>query len=91
MALTKANESQYMQCGVTPHFSTGQNLLKKILRKDRYWPNQLGKLLIDPLTTNYAINHDSLTLTASYLELFKGRWPLAIAVAFCSDVNRRGR
>ena len=36
MALTKANESQYMQCGVTPHFSTGQNLLKKILRKDRY-------------------------------------------------------
>ena len=23
------NESQYKQCGVTPHFSTGQNLLKK--------------------------------------------------------------
>ena len=25
----KVNESRYNQCGVTPHFSTGQNLLKK--------------------------------------------------------------
>ena len=28
-------------CGVTAHFSTGQNLLKKILRKDKYSHNQL--------------------------------------------------
>ena len=33
----------YKQCGVTPHFSTGQNLLKKILRKDKYWHNKSRK------------------------------------------------
>ena len=33
----KVNESSYKQCRVIPHFSTGQNLLKKILRKDKYW------------------------------------------------------
>ena len=32
----KVNESRYKQCGVTPHFSTGQKLLKRILRKDKY-------------------------------------------------------
>ena len=32
----KVNESRYKQFGVTPHFSTGENLLKKILIKDRY-------------------------------------------------------
>ena len=32
----KVNESRHKQCGVTPHFSTGQNLLKKIFRKDKY-------------------------------------------------------
>ena len=37
----KVNESQYEQCGVTQHFSTGQNLLKKILRKNKNWHNQL--------------------------------------------------
>ena len=31
------------KCGVTPHSSTGQNLLEKILRKDRYRHNQLRK------------------------------------------------
>ena len=61
---------QYKQCGLTPQFSTGQNLLKKkywekinidtfqlrkalstwqnllkkILRKDKYWHNQLRKV-----------------------------------------------
>ena len=42
------------------------NLLKKILRKDKYWHNQLSEAsidqLTDPLTTNNAICHDSLTL-----------------------------
>ena len=28
--------NQYEQCGVTPHLSTEQNLLKKILRKDKW-------------------------------------------------------
>ena len=37
----KVNESRYKQRGVTPHFSIGQNLLKKRLRKDKYWHNQL--------------------------------------------------
>ena len=32
----KVNESRHKQCGVTQHFSTGENLLKKILRKDEY-------------------------------------------------------
>ena len=41
--LLKVNESQYKQCGVTPHFSTGKNQLKKILRKDKCWHNQLKK------------------------------------------------
>ena len=37
----KVNESRYKQCGVTPQFSTGQILLKKILNKYRknYWKN----------------------------------------------------
>ena len=29
----KVNESRYKQCGVTPHFSTRQNLLKKYREK----------------------------------------------------------
>ena len=32
----KVKESQYKQCGVTPHFSIGQNILKKTLEKDKY-------------------------------------------------------
>ena len=34
--LLKVNESRYKQYGVTQHFSIGQNLLKKLLRKDKY-------------------------------------------------------
>ena len=34
----KVNESRYKQCGVTPQW---ENLLKKLLRKDKYWHNQL--------------------------------------------------
>ena len=34
--LMKVNESRYKQCGATPRFSTGQNLLQKTLRKDKY-------------------------------------------------------
>ena len=36
----KVNESYYKQCGVTPHFSTGQN----ILSKDKYWQKLLKKI-----------------------------------------------
>ena len=33
----KVSESRYNQCGVTPLFPTGQNLLKKkVLRKYKY-------------------------------------------------------
>ena len=33
----KANASRYKQCELTPHFSTGQNILKKKkMRKDNY-------------------------------------------------------
>ena len=39
----KVNESWCKQCGVIPHFSTGQNILKKILRKDELWYNQMRK------------------------------------------------
>ena len=31
------------KCGITLHFSTRQNLLKKIFPKDKYWHNQLTK------------------------------------------------
>ena len=37
----KNNESRYKQCGVTPDFSTGQNLLKRILRFLKYCYNQV--------------------------------------------------
>ena len=40
--------NHYRQCGVIQHFSTGQNLLKKISRKDKYWHNQLKSYFIDP-------------------------------------------
>ena len=33
IASLKINESRYKQCGIIPHFSTRQNLLKKMLRK----------------------------------------------------------
>ena len=29
--------------GVTPQFSTKQNLLEKVFRKDKYWHNQFRK------------------------------------------------
>ena len=32
-------ELRYKKSGLTPQFSTGQNLLKKILRKDKYQQN----------------------------------------------------
>ena len=32
----KVNESRYKQCWVTLHFTTGQTLLKKKLRRDKY-------------------------------------------------------
>ena len=44
----KVNESRYKQCGVTPHFSIEnnsiENLLEQILRKNKYWHNQLRKV-----------------------------------------------
>ena len=45
MLWIKVSESQYKQCGVTPHFSAGKNLLKEILRKGTYWHNQLRKAI----------------------------------------------
>ena len=73
--------SRNMQCEVTLHFhcvkmrentdtfhvvfSTGQNLLKKILRKDKYWQSQLKSFLIDLLIANNAMYHNSLTLNNS--------------------------
>ena len=42
-ALIQINESGFEQCEATPHFFTGQNLLKKILRKYKHWHNQLIK------------------------------------------------
>ena len=31
----KANKSGYKKCGITPHFYTGQDVLKKLMRKDK--------------------------------------------------------
>ena len=39
----EVNESRYEHCGVTPYFSTEQNLLKAILRKEKYLHNQFRK------------------------------------------------
>ena len=39
----KVNESRYKHCWVTQYFSNEQNLVKKILRKDKYGHNQLRK------------------------------------------------
>ena len=39
----KVIESRYMQCGETKNFSTRQDLLKNMLRKDRYWHNELTR------------------------------------------------
>ena len=60
----KVNESRYKQCGVTLHFSTGQYLLKKILRKDKYWHYKLRKAFWYNRWTQIMqyIVHDSLTL-----------------------------
>ena len=41
----KVNESLCKQCGVTPHFSPGQILLKKILRKYKYCQKLSKKIL----------------------------------------------
>ena len=50
----KVNELRYRLCAVTPNFFKGQNLLKKILRKDNI--GQIEKsFLIDLLTPNNAI------------------------------------
>lgn len=37
-------ESGNKQSRVTPHFSNGQNLLKKILRKERFWQKLLKNI-----------------------------------------------
>ena len=57
--------------GVTPHFSTGQNLLKKILRHDTHWQRVLTQpieksFLIDLLISNIAIHRNSLTLSLNF-------------------------
>ena len=61
--MIKDNETRYQQCGVAPNFSNAQNLLKKILRKDKILAKSTEKnFLIDPLSANNAICSDSLTL-----------------------------
>ena len=42
----KVHESRYKQCEVVPQFSTRQNLLKKILRNDK-WQKLLKKISKD--------------------------------------------
>ena len=56
----KVNESRYKQCDVNSHFSTGQNILKRILKKDKYWQSIEKSFLIDPLATNNALRRDLL-------------------------------
>ena len=56
----KVNKSRKEQCGVSLHFSIGQNLLKKILRKDKYWQNQLRKVFWQirwPQIMQYTLTH----------------------------------
>ena len=50
------------QCGVTPHFSAGQNLLKKYPEVINIDTINRQNFLINPLTTNNAICRQSLTL-----------------------------
>ena len=45
-AIFKVSESRYKQCGVTQSISTGKIYWKKILRKDKYWHNQLRKAFL---------------------------------------------
>ena len=62
--------NHYIRVRGYPTLFHRQNLLKKMLRKDKYWHNQLRTLtklieesfLINPLTTISAIYCDSLTL-----------------------------
>ena len=37
------SDSSMVKVNITPHFSTGQNLLKKTLRKDKFWQKPLKK------------------------------------------------
>ena len=39
----KVDESWWAECGVNQNFSNEKNLLKNILRKDKYWHRQLKK------------------------------------------------
>ena len=39
----RVDQSRSKQCSVIPDFSIGQNLLKKILRKEKYWHNESRK------------------------------------------------
>ena len=42
--LRSMNHARYKQCVVTPHFSNGQILSKKILKKYKYWQKLLKKI-----------------------------------------------
>lgn len=60
----KVTELRHKQCEVvTPHFSTGKNLLKKNIATRYILTQTIEKsFLIDPLNTNNAICCDSLNL-----------------------------
>ena len=61
----KVNELRYEQCWVTPHFSAGENLLKKLLRKDKNIDTIIWEKLFDRFADhNNTIYRDSLTLIA---------------------------
>ena len=45
MLWIKVSESRYKQCGVTPHFSAGKNLLKKNIERRYILTYQLRKAI----------------------------------------------
>ena len=67
--LKSTNDSQYKQCGVTPHFSTGQNNLLK-----KYWEKINSGTITDKITTNNAIYCNWITLKAQWQmwDIFQG-------------------
>ena len=58
--ISKVNESRYKQCGVTPHFSTGQSLLKK------YWEKLLA-LSIEKIFLHFFCIEKTLHCNTSWL------------------------
>ena len=62
LKLMNHNISNVTMNTVTPHFSTGKKIEKSVEKKINIYIIIWEKLLIDPLTTNWAIYSDSLIL-----------------------------